>query len=102
MPERGLTGLPDAAGAWRRDGCVVMPGCLDGPALEAAGVTLPPCIPAPGSTTPPPGAGRSRVYAGGEPGAIIALPFPAAALRRVAGHGTIAARVAGAARYRAG
>jgi len=44
---------------------------------------------------------RSRVYAGGEPGAIIALPFPAAALHRVAVHGTIAAlaaRVAGAAR----
>ena len=36
MPERGLMGLPDAAGAWRRDGCVVVPGCRDGPALEAA------------------------------------------------------------------
>jgi len=30
--------------------------------------------------------------AGGEPGAIIALPFPAAVLRRVVVHGTIAAR----------
>ena len=36
MRERGLTDLPGAAGAWRRDGCVVLPGCLDGPALEAA------------------------------------------------------------------
>jgi hypothetical protein len=42
-----------------------------------------------------------QVYAGGEPGAIIALPFPAAAPRRVVVHGTIAAlaaRVAGVAR----
>ena len=59
MRERGLTGLPDAAGAWRRDGCVVLPGCLDGAALEAPGVTLPPCIPAPGSTAPPPARGAA-------------------------------------------
>ena len=42
-----------------------------------------------------------RIYAGGEPGAIIALPFPPAALRRIVVHGTIAALaacVAGAAR----
>jgi hypothetical protein len=26
----------DAAGAWRRDGFAVLPGCLDGPGLEAA------------------------------------------------------------------
>ena len=42
-----------------------------------------------------------RVYAAGEPGAIIALPFPAAVLRRVVVHRTIAAlaaSVAGAAR----
>jgi len=41
-----------------------------------------------------------RVYAGGELGAIIALPFPAAVLRRVVVQGTIAAlaaRVAGVA-----
>ena len=41
-----------------------------------------------------------RVYAGGEPSAIIALPFPAV-LRRVVVHRTIAAlaaSVAGAAR----
>jgi hypothetical protein len=30
-----------------------------------------------------------RIYADGEPGAIIALPFPAAALGRVVVHGTI-------------
>jgi len=28
-------GLPDTAGAWRPDGFVVLPGCLDGPALES-------------------------------------------------------------------
>jgi hypothetical protein len=39
-----------------------------------------------------------RIYAGGEPGANHRLAFPAAALRRVVVHGTIAARVAGAAR----
>jgi hypothetical protein len=45
-----------------------------------------------------------RAYAGGVPGAIIALPFSVAALRRVVVHGTIAAlavldaRVAGVAR----
>ena len=42
-----------------------------------------------------------RIYAGGEPGAIIAFAFPAAVLRRVVVHGTIAALaacVAGAAR----
>lgn len=98
MRERGLTGLPDAAGAWRRDGCVVLPGCLDGPALEAARRDLAAVYPSAGEYHTATGAGRSRVYAGGEPGAIIALPFPAAALRRVAGHGTIAARDAGAAR----
>jgi hypothetical protein len=46
-----------------------------------------------------------RIYTAGEPGAIIALPFSAAALGRVVLHGTIAAlaaRVAGAARQRAG
>ena len=35
---------------------------------------------------------RRRIYADGEPGAIIALPLSAAALGRVVVHGTIAAR----------
>jgi len=56
-------------------------------------VTSPPGIPAPGRTAPPP-AGRSRGYADDEPGAIIAVPFPAGALRRVVVHGTIAALAA--------
>jgi len=69
-------GLPDAAGAWRRDGSVVLPDCLDGPALEAARRDLATVYPSAGEYHTAPGAGRSRVYAGGEPGAIIALPFP--------------------------
>ena len=39
-----------------------------------------------------------RIYAGGEPGAIIALPFPRPRCAASSSHGTIAARVAGAAR----
>ncbi len=69
-------GLPDAAGAWRRDGCVVVPGCRDGPALEAARRDLAAVYPSAGSAAPPPARGATRIYAGGEPGAIVALPFP--------------------------
>jgi hypothetical protein len=76
MPERGLMDPPDAAGACRRDGCVVVPGCRDGPALEAARRDLAAVYPSAGECHTAPGAGRTRVYAGGEPGAIIALPFP--------------------------
>ena len=70
-------GLPDAAGAWRRDGCVVvLPGCLDGPALEAARRDLAAVYPSAGEHHTAPRARRNRVYADDEPGAIIALPFP--------------------------
>ena len=81
MRERGLTGLPDAADAWRRDGRVVLPGCLDGPALEAVRRDLAAVYPSAGEDHTAPGAGA----AGSMPAVSPARSSPclsAAALRR--------------------
>jgi hypothetical protein len=53
---------------------VVLPGCLDGPAPEAARRDLAAVYPGAGEYDTARGARRNRVYAGGQPGAIIALP----------------------------
>jgi hypothetical protein len=52
--ECGLMELSDAAAAWRRDGFVVLPGYLDGPALEAAQRDLATVYPRPASPLPRP------------------------------------------------
>jgi hypothetical protein len=92
MRERGLVGLQEAAGAWRRDGCVVLPGCLGGPALQAARRDFAAVFPGVGEYTPP-GRGATGSMPMMSPG-DHRLALPAAALRRVVGHGTSAARIA--------
>jgi len=67
---------------------------LMAPRWKAARRDLAAVSPSAGEYHTAPGAECGRVQAGGEPAAIIALPCPAAALRRVADHGTIAARTA--------
>ena len=78
--------VSDAAGAWRRDGVVVLPGYLDGPELQAAQRDLATVYPSAEEYHAAPAEGRNRVYTGDEFGGILAFPFPTVALCQLVVH----------------
>ena len=85
--------LATATDAWRRDGFVVLPGYLAGPALELAMADLPSVYPTPEQYHADPSSADNRIYTGDEYGGIIPFPFPSVALCNLAVHERVIALV---------
>lgn len=82
-----------AGAAWRRDGVVVLPGCLEGPDLESAKAGLTSIYPTAEDYHADPLSQRNHVYIGDEYGGIIPFPFPTVALCNLAVHDKVIALV---------
>jgi hypothetical protein len=78
--------LTEAAGAWRRDGYVVLPGYLAGTDLDAARADLACVFPSAADYHAAPDSAPNRPFTGDEFGGIIAFPFPAVTLSRLVVH----------------